>query len=573
MYFPKPPVAYMVQTPEYSYRGTFGLRTGALTIDFSDLSLFGDPGGSIIRMRTPGGGRAVNNNFVLVPPWANDAGTGAPPAWLPSHAYVDGQVVVGPGGHTYAVKVGGGGVSGVVGPTDINPATCFTIVDGGVTWALNDQPYYGQMFRLRNDSAGNPCKNIRFRDIILDGDGKRNNTLWPFATKPIPEGSVAFDYTYPGIGPVAAGEGWAVGHSPVAMDQLSQYGLVTFENCVFKNWRSEIYRGDYGQPFADTITFKSCWFDSFTGNAVSCSSPLVMRDCLITDTSQGIENDGVNYPQEYTNVTIRDGGVGAVFPSSTGSYGNRGLTRIDGLTCERLSAWGVYISGYMANVHIDRTKIIDCAQSSSYEGFHVGPQFGVKPKDIHVNGLEIGVDQRTTAVALSFSTDDATSTIDNYRVTRTPAAIAAARTIDVAMVGDFAVGTGIRCRGLDFRRATTLGNGLTGSGEHQLHLSEWDGLYQLNANATPAFDLDVGWSTHKYEFKPVGATTLDTPKRFPLGVPVLVLINNQVTIKNNVNIVLAGGVDIVPAHNLGGVMLLRPASGSQRVVEIYRVPA
>lgn len=564
VYFPRPVVGYIVQTAGYTYRSNFGYRNGAITLDgVVGMTFYGDPGGSTLIMRTPSGGRAVNNAYVLVPPYATDAGTGAPAAWIPSHAYVDGNFVVAPNGHTYVVRGGGAGTSGASGPSDLTH-TASNIIDGTVHWDLADIPYFGQMFRLRNDpSTGTRCAGIKFKNLILDGDAKRDDTLWSYSLGGIASGSLPYDYVDPTFGAIPAGAGYAAGHSAVAMDQGSDYGTVTFEDCTIRNWRSEIFRSDFGHAFADTITFRRVWFDSHTGNAVSCSSPLVMEDCLFTDAGQAIENDGVNFDQTYRNVTIRDGGVGFVVPSSTGSYSNRGQTRVTNMVIERCSSWGVFISGWVANVWIDGLKAIDNAILPGAEQIHVGLQFSAKPINVHLSNVEVGVHSRSSATAISFSSGDATCTLDTIKVTRTPDAINHGYTTGPAMVGDFAVGTGIYAKGLDFRQALTLGNGLTGSGEHFLEPSRLDGIYQLNAP-----DIDVGWHT-TYEYKPgSGATTLSVPKRFPLGKPVRVVLDSHMTLQNNANIVLTAGANYTPGASGGEVTLVRPAAGSQRVVQL-----
>lgn len=571
LYFRKPPVGYVVQTPDYSYRSTFGYRTGAITLDgVQGLTIYGDPGGSRLIMRTPSGGRAVNNAFVLVPPWAGDSGAGAPAGWLPGHAYTDGQQVIAPNGHTYAVRGGGSGTSGAVGPSDLTSSSG-DVLDGTVRWALTDIPYYGQMFRLRNDPVtGQRCSDIVFKNLIFDGDSKRNASLWNFSLGGIASGAMPWNYVDPTFGAVPAGEGYAAGHSAVAMDQNSQYGKVTFEDCTLKNWRSEIYRGDYGAPFVDTITIRRCYFDSHTGNAVSCTTPLVMDDCEFNDAGQAIENDGATFDQFYKNIRIHDGGVGFVVPSSTGTFLGRGQMRISGLTVERCSSWGVFVSGYAANVWFDGVKCVDNALLAGAEQIHVGQQFGTSPINVHFNNIEVGVHSRSSATSFSLSGSDSTCTLDNAKVTRTPDAISHGYTTGPALVGNFPPGGGLYCKGLDFRQALTLGNGLDvfAAGESRIDGSRIDGLYQINSP-----DLDLGWHSY-YEYKPVGATSLSTPKRVPYGAEVMVVLNNQMTLVHGAGAIeLAGAANITPASTVGAVWFHRPSLASMRIVETRRVPA
>lgn len=571
LYAPRPAVAYMLQEQHYSYGARFPSYRGVVEIDFSKLTVLGDPGGSLLRLRTPGGGNP-DTAFKLVPQWAFDDPSAVPTppaAWQPSHAYIATNRVVGPGGYDYYCITPG--TSGLTGPIDINPATCADVTDGTVHWILAAYVYRGNMFRIKSFATGatpSPTTDILFKNIIFDGQAPRQETLWPLATHPTPEYTVVYDraFTYPGGPPVPAGAGWNTpfGHTPVAMPPPYTYGDVTFEDCEFRNWRSELYRSD-SLASSGQVTIRDCKFDSFAGDAISMTCKALVERVEISDTWQAIEMEPAGFDQTFRDVYVHDGGMGFTFAGLVASYENRGHLVIENCKAQRCSQAGLFFSDYMANVSVKGFDAIDASQLSGFAAVMLTSSGSVVTKNMDMGNIRVIGDRRGCAGA--FSVVASSATVRNSSILRTPYAVTNGILNGPAMGGGTVAASDVlRVIDCDFQGAGSQGNLTSGAGLCSCERVKLAAdHYQLNVT-----DLDVNWHTY-YEFKPSaggGARTLDTPKHFPASLQVRVVIDANVTIKNNALIALTGGVDCGPLASGGEIVLVSPAGRGTKVYEV-----
>lgn len=578
IYLPRPRVAYTLQDQDYRYASDFPYWKGILDIDFSDFVLFGDPGGSLIQLRTFGGGNP-DTDYGLVPRYATDPdspfGPSPPPAnWASSHAYTLGDEVLGPNGHHYACTVTG--TSGLSGPSDLSPATAGDIADGGARWALFDLTFRGNMFRIKSFAINSdaPITGIKFRDIIFDGGAPRQEALWPLAVHAIPDRAASVDRppTYGGGPPIPAGAGWAHGHQAVRMVPPYTYGDVTFENCEWRNWREDNVYQSQGSGLAGTVRFKGkCKIVSAGSNGVSMTGPLQCDDLEIVDTAQAVENDASSYNQTYRRIYIHDCGMGLTMPSNAGGYSGRRQVLVENSRIENCTEAGVFISGFSSNVTVRSTDVIDCGQIPGFAAFEVVDQFGGTPQNVQTDGVRIVVDRKAVQVALACSQNTSPSPVNVHRnlsLLRTQAAADAGLIMQSGALVSVGNGTEVAIidgdhRGGNLQPIATV----TGTGKVRFIGNRLDAPTPLYTVTAPF--LDPFWH-ERYVVQPAGPVTLTTPQNFQVGVEAEMVINNQVTIANGANIVLAGGVNLIPADGIDTIWFKRPSSASNRVVETRR---
>lgn len=556
LYLKRPTVAYILEPPGYSYSAAFPFSTPALVIP-SNVRIVGDQGGSLIRMRTPGGGSPATD-FKLVPLWATDVAVPVPPAaWQASHAYVGGNVVVGPNGHGYRCTIAG--TSGSTGPLDLSPATARAIVDGSVTWELADSVYKGPMFRIKAGSG-----NIQFQNIILDGGAPReaSSALPPLSLPPY---ALAFDTPANGI---LAGHGWVLGgHQAVVLGPEAggqTIGDVTFEDCEFRNWRSECLYGSFGNGNVGKVTLNRPRFISCTGSQISIAGPVEVNDGYWEDCDQPVENDGSIFDQTFRRPTVKNCNTGFIFVSQTASYTARGRTIVEDLIVDGVLNWAVRVAGYVTNLWVSRSKLIDAGQTG---GTAVISTDNLN-RNVHFIDPEIICNRKSIGICLALAPGDPLE-LTRCKIIRTPLAISLGQGIFLTHVCTTVAGGFILATDCDFSGAlnVTLGD-VGGPGQALFRNARWDGIF---SHVAPT--LDVRFADH-YELTPPGPTSFSAPSHFPVGVETMVAINSSVTIIHGVgSIELAGAVNITPASSVGKVWLIRHTLASERVVETRRVPA
>lgn len=563
VYFPRPPVAYMLQPQEYHYGADYPNWKACVEIAFDNVALVGDAHTNI-RTRTPGGGNP-STDFALCPLWATDIGTPVPPpAWQQGHGYSPGDMVVGPNGHGYRCTVGG--TSSGSGPNDLFHATARAIIDGTVTWELADAIYKGPAFRVK---AG--CTNVRFQNLIIDGQApyEASSEQPPLGLAPY---ALAYDTPSNGI---LAGHGWVLaGHWPVVLGPENPttgetLGDVTFEDCEFRNWRSECIYTSLGSGNAGTIRLIRPRFVSCTGSVISVTAPIECEDAVIEGCGQAVENDGSIFNQTFRRTTIRNCNTGFIFPSQNATRTGRGRTLIEDTIIDGVPNWGFRLTGYTTNVWISRAKVIDAAQTAGTAAISVASQFAAKPFNVHLTDIEIISDQKTVGLALDIEPGDYAE-VSRCRLIRTARSVLVGVGIFVSHICTVDAGTYLDLNDNDFTAVFggILGN-IGGAGSARLRGSRLDGLF-VGSLVPP--DLDQHWAD-RWELMPAAPTTFNNPLRFPVGVEAMVAINANVTITNGANIVLAGGVDLTPAATIGTIWFVRPTLASERIVESRRAKA
>ena len=451
IYLPRPPVAYTVQPqqPNFFADMAHGTEPGSgaepfyahacLTIDFDDVTIEGDPGGSLVRYRMFGG-RAPATTYDLV----QRDGNAAP--WLAAHTYAVSDIVLSANGHNYVCTTAG--TSGTTAPADISAATCGDVpaVGGTAHFALFDYVLKGGIFYVKSTAIGAdpPRRNIRFRNLTCDGGAPREDNLWPITDASVAANTTTPHFTAgydrPGIAfggaTVPAGSGWDPNHRPVIFAASKNYDNIIFEDCDFHSWRAEVFYASIGAPTPEGCRFyiRRVRISDYQSDGISVTAALDVEDVTIVHGFQAIECDPIAQPQTFRRVKIIDCVNGFTAPSNYSSYLGRSHNVVDDIVIQTAYGAGVYVTGYAANFTLRNMKLIDCGSTNlAYPSLWITSQFGANPTNIDVDGCDFVVDARNglLAVGIGMSAPEVAhisrqNRIHNCRFYRTKNAIAMA---------------------------------------------------------------------------------------------------------------------------------------------------
>lgn len=586
VYFPKPAVAYILQPQFYAYSPTHPVWTGCVTIDFSDVTFRGDPGGSKLKLRTYGGGNP-DTDFQLIYTNSRDAddprGPIAPAlAWGPTQPYnTPGAVFLGPNGHHYSVAVAGtSGTNPAVFTT--TPAGAGAIIDGTVTWALFDYVYKGVMFRIKSYVGGNTVGpgNIVFKDLVFDGSAPyRADVHGAIASKIYPtvyalpyDRAAATQFGEP-PGKVFAGQGWTTpsGHRSVEMMGGFNIGAITFDNCVWTGWRSEVI---YLSSSPGLITIKGGRITDCTADGLSFTAPALIEDLEIDHTSVAVENDPLSYSQTFRRLKIHDCLHGFVFPSNSPSQLARGYVLVEDSTVERCCHSALLVNGYMANVTFRRNRIIDCNTLfylTNAGALWIYDSAGT-PKNILISDCDFICDLQpgrgvivSTRLAAS-----AGNRIERCRFTRTPKSIVSGTRWQDSIVVASHPASEWTIEDCDCRGAINA-PGVQGALASlydplpaRITRCRTDGL-AFEAPVAPYLD-PRGYLD--FTVAPAAPVVLTAARGFVVGTPTRIVISGNVTVLGSATLVLAAAGPWAPPAPGGESMFVRPAASPDKVFEL-----
>lgn len=592
VYFPRPPVAYVIQPHNYAYSTSFPVWSACIDIDFSNVTVRGDPGGSTLRLRTPGGGNPAVA-FSLVDRDALDAdGPSSPaapvPIWNgPGHFYGANARVRGPNGHQYITT--SGGMSGSIPPTDLSAATSGGFSDGGVTWILYDFVFRGNMFRVKSYAVNSDPgpSNIVFENLIFDGAAPYRADLHgafsTLASSPLyasPWNRPSY-LTEPGYnanpllnGTMPAGQGWVTpfGHAPIVMPGAGNYnmGAITFDSCVFTGWRSEVL---YVGNSPGKITIRGGRITDCTADGVSIAAPMLVEDLEIDNVSQGVENDPYTYDQTFRRLHVHDVSQGITFPSQVASYDNRGMALIEDCNFERCHHYAAAFQSYAANVTFRRNRIVDCNRLHGLSGagaIWIREGAG-SVKNILISDCDFIVDSSAGrgVVAIGRIVASSGNRIERCRFTRTPKAVTSGQRwlhsvqVSAKSTAEWTI-SDCDCRGATlapqaYGDVASLYDPLP----IRIERCRTDGLV-FEAIVAPYLD-PRGYLD--FTVAPPGPVVLTAARGFVLGAPTRIVINGNVTVQASAAIVLAGET-WAPGAPGGEAMFIRPVAAPGKVYEV-----
>jgi hypothetical protein len=215
-----------------------------------------------------------------------------------------------------------------------------TIIRAAIPRNSSGRYMRGSLFVLKQEGTGN------FRNIEWDGLELRGNT--------IASGKDSWYTPYDDL------EEWDISNKGIVFSfgALPMYGIGV-RNVSIHGWRGEIlYKG--GSGYAD-ITIENCDIYETNSSAVSISGSLVMRDCRIWNTYNGVENycDADQFSEIYNCEIDLDrsfrGHFGVVYLGTTDAH-----LVVENSTINGAINGAVFLSDFAHNVRVSGNSILNC---------------------------------------------------------------------------------------------------------------------------------------------------------------------------------------------------------------------